>query len=276
MQTPNSGRYALAQPSTRSLTKPTAGVAAAQKAQQTILDHYVRFRIVFVFEEPTVNFRKTIQQRLKLLAQKTSVGSRLIQTKYAYEFVNALDAMGWLRSRSSWESVDSCGQPVPWMTYGAVAFLEPRLRPQYRVFEYGSGNSTRWWAERVSWVVSYEHDSNWYEQTAPILPSNVSYHLRPLDTEPKYEDATLAHKGEFDVIVIDGRNRVACTLRSLQALNSEGVIVFDNSDRDKYRSAFEFLNSRGFKRLDFWGVGPINTYAWCTSVFYRDGNALGI
>jgi hypothetical protein len=76
--------------------------------------------------------------------------------------------------------------------------------------------------------------------------------------------------------VIDGRDRVNCTKASLGALKPDGSIVFDNSDRSDYESGYSFLQANEFRRLDFWGMGPINSYGWCTSVFYRTQNCFGI
>ena len=53
-----------------------------------------------------------------------------------------------------------------------------------------------------------------------------------------------------------------------------GLVVFDNADRPEYAAGYEALQRAGFVRLDFWGLGPINPYEWCTSVFVRDIEAL--
>src|SRR5262245_28763699 len=50
---------------------------------------------------------------------------------------------------------------VPWLTFGAVRFLESRLASTQRVFEYGSGGSTLFLARRVEQVISVEHDVRW-------------------------------------------------------------------------------------------------------------------
>ncbi len=45
--------------------------------------------------------------------------------------------------------------------------------------------------------------------------------------------------GEFDLIVIDGRAREACLAAALGHLAPDGVIVFDNTFRRRYRAAVE-------------------------------------
>jgi hypothetical protein len=86
----------------------------------------------------------------------------------------------------------------------------------------------------------------------------------------------LKYRNEFDIVVIDGRDRVSCARNSLGALKPDGVIVWDNADREEYRPGYQFLESNGFRRLDFAGLGPLNAYQSTTAVFYRDSNCLGI
>ena len=181
---------------------------------------------------------------------------------------------GWLESRFQDLPVDRQGYAVPWITYPSLAFLEPRINAEMSVFEYGSGNSTLWWSSRVRRVVSCEHHRGWYERMAPELPANVDY--KHLELTGGYPEAIAQHANEFDVIVIDGRERVKCAYNSLGALKDSGVILWDNSEREKYRPAFDFLAANGFRKLDFWGIGPVESYGWCTSILYRSNNCFSI
>src|SRR5437762_2857857 len=81
---------------------------------------------------------------------------------------------GWLRSFREERCVDAEGRPLPWLTYPAIEFLAARVRPEMRVFEYGSGQSTLWWAARVRQVISCEHDPAWAERLRDQLPANVT------------------------------------------------------------------------------------------------------
>jgi hypothetical protein len=62
----------------------------------------------------------------------------------------------------------------------------------------------------------------------------------------------------------------------VEGLSSRGVIVWDNSDRERYQAGYDFLRGSGFRRLDFAGPGPVDFWPWCTSIFYRDHNCLQI
>jgi hypothetical protein len=180
---------------------------------------------------------------------------------------------GWLESYRSGVPVAG-GKPLPWFTYAAIAFLDKRVDPELRVFEYGAGYSTLWWASRVKAVVACEGDPDWVQRLREMVPSNVTLFHQAVDRDGDYCRA--AARYQSDVIVIDGRDRVNCAKACLEGLSEGGVIVWDNSDRSRYADGFDFLAARGFRRLDFAGPGPVNFTPWMTSLFYRDHNRLGI
>lgn len=221
---------------------------------------------------------------------------------------NYLVTSGWLESVQRGEALDSKG-PVPWFTYGATHYLSKVVRPEYRILEFGAGNSTRWWAGRVAEVVSVEHDPVWAEGVRrrklhnvtllerpmgyPILfqhsevfirefaPLQLSARQSPdptrnyraglLDNEfHSYAAALLDYpSGHFNIIVVDGMARVLTAWLASRQLADDGMIIFDNSDRDEYSDAYQFLIRAGFVRIDFSGLGPLNDYAWCTSIFVK-------
>lgn len=187
-----------------------------------------------------------------------------------------LQESGWLLSFQLGQPVDQQKKPIPWMTYSFISFLEGRVKRSMDVFEYGCGNSTLWWASRVSSVISCEHDLEWFEKVREKIPANVSLHHIPLKKGGLYSKKVAEYEKKFDIVVIDGRDRVNCALHSLGSLKVDGVIIWDNSDRKEYQEGYQFLLENRYKRLDFFGMGPINPDSWCTSVFYQESNCLGI
>ena len=73
--------------------------------------------------------------------------------------------------------------------------------------------------------------------------------------------------GYFDIVVIDGMARVLTAWLAARQVKKNGFILFDNSDRIEYEKGYEILYNSRFKRIDFWGTGPVNSYEWCTSIF---------
>lgn len=171
-----------------------------------------------------------------------------------------LVSTGWLRSAQAKEAIDADGEPVPWITYPAIEMLKRLVRPDWRVFEYGCGNSTLWWRKRCVTVESVEHDAGYAAAFGAQHAIGDAYVAAP--------------NGPYDVIVIDGEERIACAINAIAHSTPNGIIVFDNSDRDEYSAGYAALTRAGFARIDFSGLGPINPYGWTTSLFVRSLAAL--
>lgn len=187
-----------------------------------------------------------------------------------------LTQRGWVESARRKESVDRDGAPVPWITYSAMDFLARRVKDDLVVFEFGSGNSTLWWADRVSEVTAVEHDLAWASRVSVTLPANATVSHVALERAGNYSKRALETQRRFDIIVVDGRDRVNCALTSLEALSPRGVMIWDNTERRRYRKGTERLRALGFRRIEFTGLAPIGTWSSETSIFYRADNCLRI
>jgi precorrin-6B methylase 2 len=187
-----------------------------------------------------------------------------------------LSQVGWDRSVTEHAAVDAAGLPIPWLTYSAIAFLGDRVGRHLDVFEFGSGNSTLWWSRAARTVTAIEHDPEWAERVSRRLPANATVTHVPLTVDGDYARFLQGVRDSYDIVVIDGRDRVNCAHRSLDALRNGGVIIWDNAERAEYQDGYALLAQRGFSRIDFAGLGPINCYASTTAIFYRADNVLGI
>ncbi|MEO5924517.1 MAG: class I SAM-dependent methyltransferase [Bryobacteraceae bacterium] len=183
---------------------------------------------------------------------------------------------GWFRSFQEQRPVDGEGNPIPFITYPAIEFLKRRVRPEMTVLEYGSGMSTLWWASRVKQVNAVEHDRAWFERVTKMVPPNVTVHFASVEDKTTYPGMAQVAGGPFSVAVIDGRLRVRCARAAVEKLTPDGVVIWDNSDRDYYKPGYQFLAERGFRRLEFVGPCPSINEKGETSIFYREGNCLGI
>ncbi len=191
---------------------------------------------------------------------------------------------GQLRSAVTGKVVDRRGRPLPWLTYPAIDFLDSLDYSGRTVLEFGSGYSTLWWAERADSVVALEADQRWLDSMASSMPANATVMALPTDPADKYHrtvdvDSFLAeHLGErrFDVIVIDGVDRVGTARAALKYLTDDGFVVADNSDShmltDGTMPILDVYRSAGFRRVDFYGLGPSILFPQCTSIAFRDGS----
>lgn len=219
-----------------------------------------------------------MNSKVKSAAEKAVVKAGLMGV---YRFLSLtwrgpLREDGWFTSCRLQTSVDRASTPLPWFTYPFLEFLTGRVRPELSVFEYGAGSSTLWWAKKVARVVACEHDASWYEKISKQIPPNAQIFQIDLVRGGAYSEKILEYPGQFNIIVIDGRDRERCAVNSLEALTPDGVIIWDNSDRDCYKKGMQELRDKGFRQLSFVGLAPICAWKCETSVFYRDGNCLGI
>ena len=84
-----------------------------------------------------------------------------------------LHDIGWINSYKTKTPVNIKFQPIPWVTYSFISYIENRLNKKMSIFEYGSGNSTLYFAEKVNHLISVEHDKKWFENILEIVPKNV-------------------------------------------------------------------------------------------------------
>jgi len=162
------------------------------------------------------------------------------------------------------------------MNYAMVSFLEQRLTKDLLLFEYGSGNSTLFFADRVKAVVSVENQKEWYKYCVDRLPANATLIFREWDQTEKYAKAIADQEREFDVVVIDGEDRVNCMITAQQFLTPSGVIILDDTQNTTSNAGINALVERGFRRLDLEGVKAGGVRFYRTTILYRGGNCLGI
>lgn len=165
------------------------------------------------------------------------------------------------RSVELQEPIWADGTPVPWISYPAIAYLNQLDFSRKRIFEYGSGNSTRYWSKRALHTTSVEHDSTWFERTKEANLPGVEVMLA---SGTEYVTAVAKH-APHDVIVIDGRWRFDCVMNCLAYLATDGMIILDNAER--YPVATEFLRQRGLIQIDMIGYGPQHKHVTCTALF---------
>lgn len=159
--------------------------------------------------------------------------------------------------------VDKNGDSIPWYTYPAIEYIKQLDFSDKTVFEFGSGNSTLFWAKRCLSAISIEDNSEWFDKMKPILSKNVDYRFFPEKSE--YVKSISECPGEFDIIIIDGNHRYECAIEALKKLKDDGIIILDNSDW--HQKTAELLRNADLIEVDMSGFGPINGYTWTTSFF---------
>lgn len=178
-----------------------------------------------------------------------------------------LVSRGHSRTVATGLPMDGNDDPIPWYTYPFVDFLADLDTRNWKVLEFGSGQSTLYWAARTAKVLSYENSLEWMEKMRIKSPANVE--LRLFEGE-KTLDELPSIGFPPDLVVVDGWKRGACAIRSIGQFGLKPLYILENSDW--FPEAATGMRQAGFIEIRFKGFGPINGYAWCTSLLLSEEN----
>jgi predicted O-methyltransferase YrrM len=135
--------------------------------------------------------------------------------------------------------------PVPLLDEPEVRALHAlfKARQPARVLEWGGGGSTLYWPAcypAIDWV-TLEHNPVYAEALRRCtLPDNVTLIERAY---PEYYSMRAAEIGTFDLIIVDGRERVRCLDAARLLLNPGGAAVLHDSSRERYAPARKLYQS---------------------------------
>lgn len=144
-----------------------------------------------------------------------------------------------------------------WMTPAEARLISAAMWPGMRYLEYGSGGSTRRFGRLASVAYSIEHDADWCRQMEPTLRgtpirmvcvpvarapagsggwgSRTPFDAANYTTFRDYVQAPGSLPlSTYDVVLIDGRARVACALYILRRLSRSSVVILHDANRKRY------------------------------------------
>ena len=190
-------------------------------------------------------------------------------------------------------------QAIPWLTIWTIDFLEDYLKSDMRVFEYGGGGSTIFFAKRVEQLVTIEHDREWYNmlinymEKHKIVNCNIHYMpaentvtdgLNPSDPEhyfsgdPRFvQNVFNAYASSidkfpdnyFDLILIDGRARPSCMKHGITKVKRNGLLILDNADRPHYQAILRTVPGNFRLVSDHFGPTPNAPLFTQTNIWQR-------
>ena len=190
-----------------------------------------------------------------------------------------------------WSSLDDNKTPIddeqPWIAFAAIRFLEKILRKDMRVYEYGSGGSTLFFAARVQEVISAEHDKDWHAKVQGELNKKRIYNCQLRLFEPipaltsrnqdisdpnayissgdnyrgmsfeAYASSINGYPDDyFDIVLIDGRSRPSCFKHAEKKVKKGGYLILDNAESPHYSYIHNTLSNQEWIKYDFFGLFP--------------------
>lgn len=156
----------------------------------------------------------------------------------------------------------------PLLALSAINFLKDFLsqNTSLKVLEFGSGASTVWLSRFTANLVSIEHHPDWYDTVKSTLTGDstcqsVDLRLLPL---PYYSVCDEFSDEYFDLIIVDGRDRIKCLESAIRILKPGGVLILDDAQRERYDKAdyllrnWEFTRSISPARQTHWWIKPLH------------------
>ncbi len=171
---------------------------------------------------------------------------------------------------------------IPSLALPAICVLDEYLTKDMRVFEWGSGASTPFFAMRCGHLVSIEHSPEWFAKVGVALEYRGiagDRYLREASegfdpdfgsSQPGYDTVNfrayvnsigMMTKESQDVILVDGRARCACLQAAQPKLKHGGLLILDDSARSIYQYTMAEIE---WPRMDLEGCIP----------FYKHGHTV--
>lgn len=163
---------------------------------------------------------------------------------------------------------------APHMSEAERALFKKALSEAKSYFEFGSGGSTVWAVRAGLTVKGVESDASWVNALKQQLGEHCQVEAvdigptrewgYPISSEhshkfANYSHAIKTHDYPFDLILVDGRFRVACTATTIQHIldhhrspEDARIFIHDFWDRPAYHLVLDFLDT--LERVDTAGV----------------------
>jgi hypothetical protein len=201
----------------------------------------------------------------------------------------------WFLSLYDKEKFSPVNTEIPWITYPAIDYLNSIIRPNFTIFEYGSGGSTIYFSKKTKEIISVEHEILWANKVRQklisknltncqqiivkpeLMKKNIPYSTTSYtsDTFEQYRGYSFEkyvrtidkyQNNYFDIVFIDGRARASCIYHAIDHIKKGGYLILDNSERELYLESMCLVDKK-FTRKDFFGFGPTITNVWNTTIW---------
>ena len=166
----------------------------------------------------------------------------------------------------------------PWITPKSLEYIKSIIKPDWKVFEWGSGGSTAFWSRNCAKVISVEHNTEWIVRMVRLdCPQNwVLLYVRGKGIDHNsafvgYSEAVDDYPDEyFDLVFVDGEasSRGWCLQNAMRKLKPGGIMLVDNSNW-LTETPVGLTNRKDFPETGLRWVGQPGTFDWWTSVFTK-------
>lgn len=127
---------------------------------------------------------------------------------------------------------ESKNKGQPWLTSDSLKILSNWIKSDDVVLEFGSGQSTLWFAKITNKVTSVEHDPEWFKSTQKSL-KDISHNVNLILAKNKVDYLKVIktfRDSSIDICLIDGEWRRDCLLGVFKKIKVGGTIILDNAE----------------------------------------------
>jgi hypothetical protein len=135
-------------------------------------------------------------------------------------------------------------------------FISKYLNKDDIFLEWGSGNSTIYFSERVKHLISIEHDIDYYRIIKNITTlheiKNIDiYHIAAHSPTPNpcryeqfkdYIEFVKRNNFKFSKVLIDGRARKYCAKSILDMIDENCIVMIHDFNRPDYQKTLKYYN----------------------------------
>ena len=123
----------------------------------------------------------------------------------------------------------------PCIVYGAKKVLDSIIDNNMLIVEFGSGQSTHWYAKRCQKIISHETSEKWFVKVKQNLLRAGCFNANVI----KWDGESISQEIKTlspDLIIIDGIRRDICVDYATEVAKDSTWIYLDNSDKDMHPS----------------------------------------
>jgi len=139
---------------------------------------------------------------------------------------------------------------VPWLSPNQTIAILKLLKPHHIMLEWGAGGSTLLFSPFVKQYYSIEHIKEWFFRVKDELIKHkighnvVLYGVKVLNNDFTDYFLKVEHLDvpKFDIVLIDGRSRVNCSIKLLPYITKDSIVLLHDSEREKYQSILKYYN----------------------------------
>lgn len=120
----------------------------------------------------------TLKSIVKKVIPRFVLDRRLYIIKQINNFKILAKVYNQYQTICKWSCIDRNNNPIPWYSYPAIEYISNLDFSNKTILEWGSGNSSLFWAKRSKNVTSIEDDEEWFNLVDKSKLANQSIHLK--------------------------------------------------------------------------------------------------